>query len=255
MEFFNTYLRAFNPAEPGFLFMWALLAMAIMAVLLIIERFIFLMRKSSFRPGAFMDEIVQNINQGNITEAMKVCNSSKHMSLPMIIKAGLLEADNGIERIQNALDEETLTQLPKLEANVGYLGTIGNISTLLGLMGTIYGLIVSFAAVGKPGIEAAKKSELLAQGISAAMNTTLTGLAIAIPCLLIFSIFSTKTQKISDEVEEFSIRLINLLTQRSYKTHKYHIKAAHINEGVGLHITNKNVKIFTDNKLIKEINL
>ena len=100
-----------------------------------------------------------------------------------------------------------------------------------------------------------EKSELLAQGISAAMNTTLTGLAIAIPALLVYSYFSNKTQKVSDEVEEYSIKLLNLLTQQSYKTHKYHIKADHINEGVGLHITNRNVKIYTDNKLIKEINL
>ena len=55
---------------------------------------------------------------------MKTCEASNHMALPRIIKSGLLEADNGMERIQNALDEETLTQLPKLEANVGYLGTI-----------------------------------------------------------------------------------------------------------------------------------
>jgi biopolymer transport protein ExbB/TolQ len=255
MEFFARYIRAFNPAEPGFVFMWALLAMALIGILLIIERGINLMRKSNFRPEVFMQEIINSITGGNIKAALKTCEASKNMALPKIIKSGLLEADNGMERIQNALDEETLTQLPKLEANVGYLGTIGNVATLLGLMGTIYGLIVSFAAVGKPGIEAAKKSELLAQGISAAMNTTLTGLAIAIPCLLVYAIYSHKIQKIADEVEEFSIRLINLLTQRTYKTHKYHINASHINEGVGLHITNKNVKIFADNKLIKEINL
>jgi len=235
--------------------MWALLAMALVAVLLMIERGIYLMRKSNFRPETFMNEIINCINGGNIEAALETCEASSHMAMPKIINSGLKEADHGMERIQNALDEETLTQLPKLEANVGYLGTIGNVATLLGLMGTIYGLIVSFAAVGKPGIEAAKKSELLAQGISAAMNTTLTGLAIAIPCMLIYSIYSNKTQKIADEVEEFSIRLTNLLTERSYKTHKYHIKASHINEGVGLHITHKNVKIFTDNKLIKEINL
>jgi biopolymer transport protein ExbB/TolQ len=255
MEFFATYIRAFNPTEPGFIFMWALLAMALVAVLLMIERGIYLLRKSNFKPESFMREIFRNIDAGNIDGAKKTCDASRNMALPKIIRAGLQESDNGMERIQNVLDEETLTQLPKLEANVGYLGTIGNVATLLGLMGTIYGLIVSFAAVGKPGIEAAKKSELLAQGISAAMNTTLTGSAIAIPCMLIYAVFSHKNQKIADEIEEYSIKLINMLTQRSYKTHKYHIKASHINEGVGLHITNKNIKIFTDNKLIKEINL
>ncbi len=255
MEFFSTYFRAFNPAEPGFIFMWGLLGMSVVALLLVLERAIYLFRKSSFKPYTFMKEIYKLIEEGNLLDALKICDASSHMALPCIIRSGIREADSGAERIQNALDEETLTQIPKLEANVGYLATIGNVATLLGLMGTIYGLIVSFAAVGRPGIEAAKKSELLAQGISAAMNTTLTGLAIAIPCMLIYAFYSNKTQKIADEVEEFSIKLLNILTQRSYKTHKYHIKAEHIQEGMGLHVTNKNIKIFTDNKLIKEINL
>ncbi len=255
MEFMQTLIRAFHPSEPGFMFMWGLLALLVLALVLMIERAIYLLRKSSFKPDKFMNEIFRLINAGEMEKAFEFCKRSSNMALPRIIYAGLKEADQGMEKIQNALDEETLTQMPKIEANVGYLATVGNISTLLGLMGTIYGLIVSFAAVGKPGIEASEKSELLAQGISAAMNTTLTGLAIAIPCLLIYALYSNKIQKISDEVEEFSIKLLNLLTQRSYKTHKFHIKADYIQEGVGLHITNKNVKIYTDNKLIKEINL
>ncbi len=255
MEFIQSFIRAFNPEEPGFLFMWALLSMALFAVLLILERSFYIWRKTRFRSTRFMKEIFRLINDGNIAGAMKKCESASKMILPKIIHSGLIESEHGTERIQNALDEETLTQIPKLEANINYLATIGNVATLIGLMGTIYGLIVSFAAVGKPGIEASEKSALLAQGISAAMNTTLTGLAIAIPCMLIYAIFSAKTQRIADDAEENSIKLLNLLTQRSYKTHKYHIKGDHIKEGVGLHITNKNIKIFTDNKLIKEINL
>ncbi|MBF0432733.1 MAG: MotA/TolQ/ExbB proton channel family protein [Fibrobacteria bacterium] len=255
MEFFQSFLRAFNTSEPGFVFMWALLAMALFAVLLMLERGLYLLRKSRFNAKKFMGDILRFINEGNVRGAIEKCEKSGKVILPRIICAGLKESDHGTERMQNALDEETLTQIPRLEANVGYLATIGNVSTLIGLMGTIYGLIVSFAAVGRPGIEAAQKSELLAQGISAAMNTTLTGLAIAIPCMLVYAIYSSKTQKISDTVEEYSIKLLNMLTQRSHRTHKYHIKSDHIKEGVGLHITNKNIKIFTDNKLIKEINL
>jgi biopolymer transport protein ExbB len=255
MDFLLTFARAFHPAEPGFLYMWAILALGVLGIILILERSLYLLRKGSFNADKFMSEVFSAISTGNVDSAIKLCEASGSMALPRIIHAGLKEADNGVEKIQNALDEETLTQIPKLESNSGYLATIGNVATLLGLMGTIYGLIVSFAAVGKPGIEAAKKSELLAQGISAAMNTTLLGLAVAIPCILIYAMLSSKTQSITDQVEEYSIKLINLLTQRSYKTYKYHIKTEHIEDGVGLHITNKNIKIFTNNKLLKEINL
>lgn len=255
MEFLSTFLRAFNPTEPGMSYMWAIVAVGLFGVVIIIERFAFLLLRTVRNRDKLMEQIMAQVSQGNIDGAKKVCEGAGNKILPKILRAGLNEADNGAEKIQNALDEETLTQIPQLDSNTGYLSTVSNVSTLLGLMGTIYGLIVAFAAVGKPGIEAAKKSELLAQGISAAMNTTLLGLAIAIPCILVFAYISSRSQSITDDVEECSIKLLNSLTQRSYKTLKYHIKTEHIQDGVGLHITNKNIKIFTNNKLLKEINL
>jgi len=255
MEFLSTFLRAFNPAEPGMLYMWAIVLVGLFGLVIILERFLFLFMHAQSNREKFFKSLMGQVSESNIEGAKKLCESAGNKILPKILKAGLIEADSGAERIQNALDEETLTQLPRLESNTAYLSTVSNVSTLLGLMGTIYGLIVAFAAVGKPGIEAAKKSELLAQGISAAMNTTLLGLAIAIPCILVFSYLSARSQSVADEVEEYSIRLLNALTQRSYKTFKYHIKTEHIQDGLGLHVTNKNIKIFSNNKLLKEINL
>ncbi|MBN1309658.1 MAG: hypothetical protein JXA18_17185, partial [Chitinispirillaceae bacterium] len=63
------------------------------------------------------------------------------------------------------------------------------------------------------------------------------------------------TQKIIDQIDEYSLRLVNVLVERSYQTQKYHISAAQLKEGVGLHVTRNNIKIFTDNKMIKEINI
>ena len=80
---------------------------------------------------------------------------------------------------------------------------IGNVSTLLGLLGTVYGLIMSFAAVGRPGIDAAQKSELLANGIATAMNSTFCGLSVAICSIVIYAFLKAKTQKIIDELDEY----------------------------------------------------
>lgn len=254
MTFIAKFIHSFNPSEPGFLFLWAILLLGIFGIAIIIERGIYLVVHSNFKAGFFMQEIFKLVLGNDITAAQKMCDNSPRMALSQIVKVALNEAGNGPEKIQNAVDEESLNVIPKLEKRTGYLAMVSNVATLLGLMGTIYGLIVSFAAVGQAGIDPAQKSALLAQGIAAAMNTTFMGLMIAIPCIFIYSFYHAKTQKIVDEIDEYSMRVVNVLTERSYKTHKYHISASQIKEGVGLHVTHNNIKIFTDNRLIKEIN-
>ncbi|MDD5675740.1 MAG: MotA/TolQ/ExbB proton channel family protein, partial [Chitinivibrionales bacterium] len=145
--------------------------------------------------------------------------------------------------------------VPLLERRTNFLAVIGNISTRMGLLGTVFGLIMSFAAVGRPGIDAAQKSELLASGIATAMNSTFCGLSVAISAIVVYAFLKSKTQKIIDELDEYTLRIVNALVEKSFKTHKYHIGAAQLKEGVGVHVTHNNIKIFTDNKLIKELNI
>ena len=87
------------------------------------------------------------------------------------------------------------------------------------------------------------------------LRLLLSGLAIAIPCIIIFTLYHAKTQKIIDDIDEHSLKLANLLSERSYRVHKYHISTAQLKDGVGIHVMHNNVKIFTDNNLIKEITL
>jgi biopolymer transport protein ExbB/TolQ len=114
--------------------------------------------------------------------------------------------------VQNVVDEGTLEVIPKLQARTAYLAMIGNIATLIGLMGTIYGLIVSFRSVGDRALNQAVRATELASGISVAMNTTLTGLAVAIPSILVYTILRNKTNQIIDEIDEHTVKLINLIT-------------------------------------------
>ncbi len=255
MNFLQRYFHSFNPAEPGFFFMWILLFTGVCSLAIAIERIIFLMRYSGGNKEDFMKKILSLITENNSEKAIQECDKKGKMALAHVVKAGLQETKSGADRIRNTIDETVLKIVPLLENRTGYLATIGNISTLIGLMGTIYGLILSFAAVGKPGIDPAEKSTLLAQGIAAAMNTTFTGLLIAIPTMVLFAVLRGKTQKLIDEIDEYSLRLVNSLVEQSYKTHKYHISAGQLKEGVGLHVTHNNIKIFTDNKLVKEINV
>jgi biopolymer transport protein ExbB/TolQ len=255
MDFFSKFFHSFNSSEPGFFFMWVLLATGIFAVAIAIERMIYLFSKGGFRSEMLVRELLNLVRSGNIDAANKLVAKNKATALAQVLKAGIDEASGGPDQIRNAIDEATLKVIPRLEKRTGYLATIGNIATLLGLMGTIYGLILSFAAVGRPGIDAAEKSTLLAQGISAAMFTTFSGLMVAIPSIILFALFKSKTQKIIDDIDEYSLRLVNSLIEKSYKTQKYHISAAELKEGLGLHVTHNNIKVYTDNRLIKEISI
>jgi biopolymer transport protein ExbB/TolQ len=255
MDFVAKLLHAFSPSSEAFLFMWAILTTGIFALAITIERFIYLTIHQGYKTDLFVKNILNCIVKDDITTAIGLCKKAKRMAIAQTIKAGVDEAGSGAEKIRNSVDESILKTVPNIEKRTGYLAVIGNVSTLLGLLGTVYGLIMSFAAVGRPGIDAAQKSELLASGIATAMNSTFLGLSVAISAIMLYSLLKAKSQKIIDEIDEHSLRVVNALVDRSFRTHKYHISASQLREGVGLHITHNNIKIFTDNKLIKEINI
>jgi biopolymer transport protein ExbB len=255
MEFFMKLVHAFNPSSDAFLFMWAILVTGVFSVSIIIERFIYLTIHQGHKPELFIKNILGFIEKDDIPSAVRICQKAKNMVLANVVKSGLDDSNFGAERIANSIEESMLKVIPDLEKRTGYLAVIGNVSTLLGLLGTVYGLIMSFAAVGRPGIDAAQKSELLASGIATAMNSTFSGLSVAIASIMIFAFLKAKTQRILDGLDEHSLRVTNALIEKSFKTHKYHISVGQLKEGVGLHVTHNNIKIFTDNKLIKEINI
>lgn len=255
MEFILKLMQAFSPSSDAFLFMWIILVAGVFSISIIIERYVVLTLHSARKAESFIKEILSDIQKEDIPTAIKRCSTYKNMALAIVVKAGLSEANAGSERIRNTIDEAMLKIIPVLEVRTGYLAVLGNVSTLLGLLGTVYGLIMSFAAVGRPGIDAAAKSELLASGIATAMNSTFSGLSVAIASIMVYAFLKAKTQRIIDELDEYSLRIVNTLVEKSYKTHKYHINASQLKEGVGIHVTHNNVKIFTDNKLIKEVNI
>jgi len=255
MEFVTKLIHAFNPSSDAFIFMWAILIVAVFSLSIIIERVMYLMSRSGFKAELFIKNILSSIQKDDVPAAVTLCGKAKKMALAQVVKAGLDQVSFGAERIRNSIDEAMLKIIPDLEKRTGYLAVIGNVATLLGLLGTVYGLIMSFAAVGRPGIDAAQKSELLAAGIATAMNSTFSGLSVAITAIMIYALIKAKTQKIIDEIDEYSLRIVNALVEKSYKTHKYHISVSQLKEGVGIHVTHNNIKIFTDNKLIKEVNI
>jgi biopolymer transport protein ExbB/TolQ len=181
---------------------------------IMIERFIFLYFKYNINAGAFMAQIQKLVMANNIDRAIKLCSAAPSAALPRVIKAGLMRANKGPEEIQNAVEEATLEIVPIVTKRTTVLQQIANIATLLGLLGTILGLIAAFDALKNPNIPADQRQSMLAGGIAMAMNTTAFGLIVAIPCLVAQVFLTSVTKKIIDEIDQYSVRLENLLVSR-----------------------------------------
>ena len=209
-------LKGFSTDQSGWFFMWVLLGFAIFMVAIAIERGYYILVRSNINATRFMSEIRKLVKAGDYKKALALCTAAKDKALPQVVMAGLKKVCESetidFRSIQNSVDEGTLEVIPKLQERTNFLAMIGNVGTLVGLMGTIYGLIEAFKSVSAPGIDASLKAQMLARGISVAMNTTLMGLIIAVPSILIYTIIHNKTIKIIDEIDEHTVKLINLIT-------------------------------------------
>ncbi len=194
--------------QGGGVFMFVILGVWGVGIAIALERFKKLSRNYDVDGPSFMNEIQRYVLSNDIQGAIRVCSGSI-AALPKVLKSGLKRANQGTEQIQNALDATALEVVPKVELRLNYLQLVANISTLFGLLGTIQGLIQTFAAVAD--VDPAQKAELLAAGISKAMNTTALGLFSAITIMVIHAILTAKSDKIVSEIDEFSVKLLDLL--------------------------------------------
>jgi len=208
----SKFFYTFSPAVSGYQMMWMILFFGIIGLAIMIERGMFIYVRSNVNASLFMAEIRKYVSAGDFKKAIALCKAAEQKALPKVVLAALLEADKkefvDYRAIQNAVDEATLEIIPSLAKRTGFLAQIGNVATLTGLLGTIYGLILSFEAAGATGGGA----EALAQGISIAMFTTMWGLIVAIPCIISYTMLNTKTNQIVDDIDEHSVKLIHLLT-------------------------------------------
>jgi biopolymer transport protein ExbB/TolQ len=200
--------------DDGGIWMYLILASSVLAMGLIIERFIFLFFRYNINAQAFMAQVQKLVMANNIDRAIKLCNAAPAAALPKVVKAGLTRANKGEIEIQNAVEEATLEVVPQIMKRTPALQAMGNIATLLGLLGTIIGLIKAFEALESDQVAVEDRQKVLSQGIALAMNTTAFGLIVAIPCLLAHLFLSGMTKKIIDEIDQYSVKLENLLVSR-----------------------------------------
>lgn len=182
----------------------------LVAVAIAVERMIRIQLQYSINSRAFMAKLKKYILSDNIDRAISLCNSKNTALLPKVLKAGLTRAKDSSEDIQNAIDEATLEVLPQLEARALYLPTLANLATLIGLFGTIVGLIMAFK--GGEAVDAVQRQAFLQKAIAIAMHTTALGIFIAIPTLFVSAYLQSKINGIISDIDQYSVKLINLLT-------------------------------------------
>ncbi|MGZ3693990.1 MAG: MotA/TolQ/ExbB proton channel family protein [Bdellovibrionota bacterium] len=192
-----------------------IIAVGAFTLAIIIERSYALYWKFSIDNHTFLGEVKQKILGNDMAGAIQICSSQGHALAPKVVKAGLLRASRDNRQIQAAIEIVTHESIGNVKKRVAYLAMFANIATLFGLLGTIMGLIKAFGAVAN--VDAATKSVMLADGISTSMNATATGLSVAIPAMIAFSVLQAKANRLSENLESAAMITLDLLGARAYR--------------------------------------
>jgi len=195
--------------QAGGIFMWPILICAVVGAAVAVERLLYLFLRASINTPVFLAAVQRHLLDGDVDAAVRLCNAEAGALLPRVLKAGLVRADRPEGEVKDALEEATLEVSPLINRRVAYLPVVANVATLLGLLGTIQGLIESFQAVGES--DAAERSAQLAHGIAVSMNATFAGLVVAVPVLVVHALVASRANALFDEIDHASLRLTNLL--------------------------------------------
>ena len=206
MNTFNTVVKFFVDCGP---FLYPSLAMMTVGLAIAIERFVFLRRARS-ENRKLWDELLPMLQNGRFKEAAGVVAGSE-AAIGKIVSHGLARMASARRRedIDHAMEEGMMEIVPRLEKRTHYIATFANTITLVGLLGTIIGLIKGFTAVAQ--VNPAEKAELLSASISVAMNNTAFALMVAIPFLLIHAFLQARASEIVDSLEAAKITFLNLV--------------------------------------------
>lgn len=195
-------------AEGNF-FMILNLCMLVFALAVIAERSFVVFFRLRISDKDFMEAVEKQLTAGNMEKAVKLTQLAPNAPLSKVVKSGLGAVRYGPEAVTSAIDEAILEVTPAIKKRIEMLWSLANVATLVGLIGTISGLISAFKSISNADPET--KAKLLTLGISEAMNNTAFGLLIAVTCIMAHMVLSTATKKIADGAEHGGIRLENIL--------------------------------------------
>jgi biopolymer transport protein ExbB/TolQ len=195
----------------GGLVMYFILIVAVTGLAIFLERFYVIIIRARINGPAFIERVMQLVRAQKGEDAMRLCGQSM-APLPNIGLLILRSKSREEGDLQNVADAASLSVIPRLTRRLQYLPMLANVATLIGLFGTIYGLKHAFASMA--AASAVQRSDTLAAGIAIALNATGFGLLTAIPLTVGHSYLAAQSEEIIEQVDEFSVRLINALVER-----------------------------------------
>ena len=199
--------------QKGGILMIPIVGCSVLAFAVFIER-IWHLRRARIDTKKFMDGIATNLRRNKIKEAVDACDATPG-PIAHILKAGVLKYDRSRLEIREAIEDAGLHEVPRLEKNVEILSTIGRITPLLGLLGTVVGMVEAFRIIQEKAVVSQPINPGdLAGGIWVALITTVAGLAVAIPTLVAYDYLSSRVDSMIWEMEKSASDLMNLLSQR-----------------------------------------
>lgn len=215
MDFYgmDVYAMVVGFFQNGGPFMYPIAIVLGIGVAIALERYVYLVKETRANRRDF-DRIVPMLRQKRMREVAETARRSRS-AVCRIVADGVarMNASRRRQDLEYAMEEQLLEVLPSIERRTPYLATFANIATLLGLLGTIIGLIAAFTAVANA--DPAEKATLLSQSISIAMNTTAFGLMVAIPLLLVHSLLQSKTTAIVESLQASVVKFLNLMDDGS----------------------------------------
>ncbi len=210
MDFIYSIVGFFVTGGP---FMYPILIVFAVGAAIAIERYITLTQVTA-RNQAVWEEVQPALVEGDFDRARELTNDDDS-AIAKLLSMGL-DRQGAVRRredIEIAMEESMMEIIPQLEKRTPYVALASNIATLLGLLGTIMGLISAFTAVANAN--PAEKADLLSASISVAMNTTAFGLIVAIPLLVSNQVLMAKTSEIIDSLEMASVKVLNVITSNA----------------------------------------
>ena len=209
MNLWNSIVRFF---QGGGEFMYPIAVVLVFGAAIAIERYIYLSRTAA-RNRSLWNEIVPLLAQGNFRQVVAITSKSDS-AIGQILNYGLARIQSARRRddIEKAMEESLMEVVPRLEKRTHYLATFANLATLLGLLGTVSGLIDAFGAVST--VNPAEKANLLSASISEAMNCTAFGLMTAVPIVMIHAFLQTKTTELINGLEMAAVKFLNAIGDR-----------------------------------------
>jgi biopolymer transport protein ExbB len=192
---------------------WPILMIFVVAVLIIIERSIFFIRKR-IDADIFMSRLNDLIRYGKWEECAGICEKNKSNPLAKVLMAGVEFCDMDRMDMENALQEAILREVPQLERFLSTLGMLASIAPLLGLLGTVTGMINTFHIITYYG---AGDPRMMSGGISEALVTTMLGLSVAVPILICHTLLNRKVENTIGLLEEKAVSFVNVVFKNRYQ--------------------------------------